>query len=90
MLSLIKVVQSRRERNRNAGASELAPESVDEVGEKSPREFKDAAADSDSESILKDPATAHDPDLNPGGLSFEEGASRTSSASVRQLSDIAV
>lgn len=78
MLSLIKVVQSRRQQNRNAGASELAPESVDEVGEKSPGGFKDANADSDTESILKDPATVDDPDLNPGGLSFEEGMSRTS------------
>lgn len=76
MLSLLKIAHSRRRRDQNASGS---PEPIAEEVEKDPVSSKDVS-DNEDDSILKegDPATIRDPDLNPGGLSFDEGTSARS------------
>ena len=68
MSSLRKYLPNlRRQRSSEDAATTTSEEQVDVKREKS-------AGDSDSEDLVVDPATAADPELNPGGLSLEEGA----------------
>ena len=67
MSSLRKYLPNlRRQRSSEDAATTTSEEQVDVKREKS-------AGDSDSEDLVVDPATAADPELNPGGLSLEEG-----------------